>query len=51
MGLARLLKLVEAVDRGRVVNPQVAEGQVEGAAVHAVGYALYERRPRLSWCG
>jgi putative selenate reductase molybdopterin-binding subunit len=44
-GLVRVLKLVEGVDCGQVVNPQMAEGQVEGAAVQALGYALYERMP------
>lgn len=44
-GLVRLLKLVEAVDCGQVINPQMAEGQVEGAAVQALGYALCERMP------
>jgi putative selenate reductase molybdopterin-binding subunit len=44
-GLVRVVKIVEAVDCGQVVNPQMAEGQVEGAAVQALGYALYERMP------
>jgi putative selenate reductase molybdopterin-binding subunit len=44
-GLVRVLRLVEAVDCGQVVNPQMAEGQIEGAAVQALGYALYERMP------
>jgi putative selenate reductase molybdopterin-binding subunit len=44
-GLVRVLRMVEAVDCGQVVNPQMAEGQVEGAALQALGYALYERMP------
>jgi len=44
-GLVRVLRIVEAVDCGQVVNPQMAEGQVEGAALQALGYALYERMP------
>jgi putative selenate reductase molybdopterin-binding subunit len=44
-GAVRVLKLVEAVDCGQVVNPHMAEGQVEGAAIQALGYALYERMP------
>jgi putative selenate reductase molybdopterin-binding subunit len=44
-GLVRVLKVVEAVDCGQVVNPQMAEGQIEGAAIQSVGYALYERMP------
>jgi putative selenate reductase molybdopterin-binding subunit len=44
-GLVRVLKVVEAVDCGQVVNPHMAEGQIEGAAIQSVGYALYERMP------
>jgi putative selenate reductase molybdopterin-binding subunit len=44
-GLVRVLKIVEAVDCGQVVNPKMAEGQVEGAAIQSLGYALYERMP------
>ena len=44
-GLVRVLKLVEAVDCGQVVNPSMAEGQVEGAAVQSLGYAVFERMP------
>jgi len=44
-GLVRVLRVVEAVDCGQVVNPQMAEGQVEGAALQSLGYALYERMP------
>lgn len=44
-GLVRVLRLVEAVDCGQVVNPHMAEGQVEGAALQSLGYALYERMP------
>jgi putative selenate reductase molybdopterin-binding subunit len=44
-GLVRVLHLVEAVDCGQVVNPSMAEGQVEGAAIQALGYTLYERMP------
>jgi len=44
-GLVRVLKVVEAVDCGQVVNPAMAEGQVEGAAVQSIGYGLYERMP------
>jgi putative selenate reductase molybdopterin-binding subunit len=44
-GLVRVLRVVEAVDCGQVVNPHMAEGQVEGAALQSLGYALYERMP------
>jgi CO/xanthine dehydrogenase Mo-binding subunit len=35
--------VVCAVDAGRVINPQLAVGQVEGAIVQAHGYALSEK--------
>ena len=41
-GLVRVLHLVEAVDCGTAINPAMAEGQVEGGATQALGYALYE---------
>jgi putative selenate reductase molybdopterin-binding subunit len=44
-GVVRVVKVVEAVDCGQVVNPHMAEGQVEGAAVQSIGYGLYERMP------
>jgi putative selenate reductase molybdopterin-binding subunit len=44
-GLVRVLKVVEAVDCGQVVNPQMAEGQVEGAAIQSVGYACTSACP------
>lgn len=44
-GLVKVLSLVEAVDCGQVVNPQMAEGQIEGAAAQALGYAIHERMP------
>ncbi len=44
-GLVKVVKLVEAVDCGQVVNPSMAAGQVEGAAIQSLGYALYERMP------
>jgi CO/xanthine dehydrogenase Mo-binding subunit len=41
-GHARLLRVVCADDVGRAVNPQLVEGQIEGAVVQAAGYALVE---------
>jgi len=35
-------RLVSAVDCGTPVNPQSAEGQIEGAVSQALGYALFE---------
>ena len=34
---------MSAIDAGRVVNPRLFEGQVEGGAVMGQGYALQER--------
>lgn len=44
-GIVRVLKLVSCVDCGVAVNPQMAEGQVEGAVAQALGYAISERMP------
>lgn len=41
-GVVRLLHLVSAIDCGLAINPQMAEGQIEGAATQAMGYALTE---------
>ena len=41
-GDVKLLKFVSAVDCGQAINPQLAEGQIEGAAVNGIAYALTE---------
>ena len=41
-GEVTLLKFVAAHDIGRIVNSHMAEGQVEGAVVQGIGYALME---------
>ncbi len=41
-GEVRILRLFCAVDGGKIINPLLAEGQVEGAAGMAVGMALME---------
>ncbi len=41
-GQVRLLDLYCADDVGRSINPQLVQGQVEGAVVQAAGYALLE---------
>jgi putative selenate reductase molybdopterin-binding subunit len=41
-GLCRVVKYVAAVDCGTAINPRLAEGQVEGAVVNGIGYALTE---------
>jgi CO/xanthine dehydrogenase Mo-binding subunit len=42
LGLARVVQLAAVQDAGRVVNPQGAEGQVEGGAAIGLGLALME---------
>lgn len=41
-GEVRILKIWAAHDIGRAVNPQQAEGQIEGGVLQGAGYALYE---------
>ena len=42
-GRVRVLKVVAAHDVGRMVNPSLLEGQVEGAVAQGVGLALMEQ--------
>ncbi len=41
-GKVRVVKYVAAIDCGVAINPQLAEGQMEGAIVNGIGYALTE---------
>lgn len=41
-GEVRVSRLTAAHDVGKAVNPQTAEGQVEGGALQGLGYALCE---------
>jgi putative selenate reductase molybdopterin-binding subunit len=41
-GEFQVLKYVAAVDCGIPINPELAEGQVEGAVAQGIGYALME---------
>ncbi|MDD5557239.1 MAG: molybdopterin-dependent oxidoreductase [bacterium] len=42
-GLVRVVRYVTATDCGVAVNPLLAEGQAEGAALNGISYALSER--------
>jgi putative selenate reductase molybdopterin-binding subunit len=42
-GRVRVLHYVAAVDCGVAINPAMAEGQMEGAIVNGIGYALTEK--------
>ena len=40
--MARVKNVVSVVECGRVINPVLAAGQIEGGIAQAVGFALYE---------
>lgn len=42
LGLTRVIQIAAAHDIGRVINPQSAEGQIEGGAAMGIGWALME---------
>ena len=42
-GKVRVLDYVATVDCGTTINPKLAEGQVEGAVMNGIGYALTEK--------
>ncbi len=41
-GFVKVNRIVSVTDAGRIINPQMAEGQVEGAIPQALGMALSE---------
>ncbi len=41
-GIVRVVRVVSANDVGYAVNPQLVQGQIEGAVVQALGYAVME---------
>src|SRR5207247_6817997 len=43
-GQVRVLRIVAAHDSGRIINPTLAESQLEGGIIQGVGYALFEER-------
>lgn len=42
LGTVRLIKITAAHDLGRAINPQLAEGQIEGGIAQGIGLALME---------
>ena len=43
-GVVRVLRIVAVHDAGRIVNPTLAESQVEGGIIQGLGFALFEER-------
>jgi len=41
-GQVHLIRVIAVNDVGRAINPQLVQGQIEGAVVQAAGYALME---------
>jgi xanthine dehydrogenase YagR molybdenum-binding subunit len=43
-GIVRVLRIVAAHDAGRIINPTLAESQLEGGIIQGLGYAMFEER-------
>lgn len=43
-GVLRVLRIVAVHDAGRIVNPTLAESQLEGGIIQGLGYAMFEER-------
>jgi xanthine dehydrogenase YagR molybdenum-binding subunit len=43
-GRVRVLRIVAAHDSGRIINPRLAESQLEGGILQGIGFALFEER-------
>jgi CO/xanthine dehydrogenase Mo-binding subunit len=43
-GIVRVVRIVSAHDSGRILNPTLAESQLEGGIIQGLGYALFEER-------
>ncbi len=43
-GHVRVLQITSAHDSGRIINPTLAESQLEGGIIQGLGYALFEER-------
>ena len=41
-GKVRIVNFVSVVDCGQAINPRLAEGQIEGATINGITYALFE---------
>jgi len=43
-GVVQVLRVVSVHDCGRIINPTLAESQLEGGVLQGMGYALFEER-------
>ena len=43
-GVVRVVRIVAVHDAGRIVNPTLAESQLEGGIIQGLGFALFEKR-------
>ena len=43
-GIVRVVRIVAAHDAGRIINPLLAESQLEGGIIQGLGYGLFEER-------
>jgi xanthine dehydrogenase YagR molybdenum-binding subunit len=43
-GVVRVVRIVAVHDAGRIINPTLAESQLEGGIIQGLGYALFEER-------
>lgn len=43
-GIVRVVRVTSAHDSGRIINPTLAESQLEGGIIQGIGYALFEER-------
>jgi CO/xanthine dehydrogenase Mo-binding subunit len=50
-GRVRVLHITSAHDSGRIINPTLAESQLEGGIIMGLGYALFEERVMDSGLG
>ncbi|MGI9076334.1 MAG: xanthine dehydrogenase family protein molybdopterin-binding subunit [Gemmatimonadaceae bacterium] len=43
-GIVRVARIVAVHDAGRIINPALAESQLQGGIIQGIGYALFEER-------
>ncbi|MBA3558388.1 MAG: xanthine dehydrogenase family protein molybdopterin-binding subunit, partial [Gemmatimonadaceae bacterium] len=43
-GIVHVIRIVAVHDAGRIINPTLAESQLQGGIIQGLGYALFEER-------